>query len=136
MQTKRVLCTLVLLALTACTNTKPEVSFKPVSQMMIYNGMSQQINAAFITPAFFQQTPGLQPFLGRLFKPGEYNANPTVGMVSHACFTDRFNAVPANTIGNMVFLKGVQVTIIGVLPPSFPTPNQAEVLIPKDKLTD
>src|SRR5215468_1514071 len=63
---------------------------------------------------------GLQPILGRGFRPEEgtgRNAHP-VTVISYRTWKDRYGGDP-NIIGRLQYLNGVQHTIIGVAPERF-----------------
>jgi hypothetical protein len=112
----------------------PKVSSKPVQIIYFYGGMAERVHVAWVTPYFFEQHPEIRPLLGRLFKSDEYKTDPTVVMLSAAAFAQRFHSDPAATIGQSVDLAGANFMVVGVLPPDFATPDQAEFLLPKDTL--
>ncbi len=67
----------------------------------------------------FFQTLGVQPILGRLFRPEESQKNaPPVTLLSYAFWKRQFAADP-NIVGKAVNFDGRSVTIIGVLPETF-----------------
>ena len=126
-----VLCALGLLALTACA---PKVASKPVQFIYFYGGMAERVHAAWVTPYFFEGHPETKPLFGRIFRSDEYKTDPTVAMLSGAAFAQRFHSDRAATIGQSVDLAGANFIVVGVLPPDFATPDQAEFLLPKDSL--
>ncbi len=67
----------------------------------------------------FFQTLGVQPALGRLFRPEEAlpHAGPVV-LLTHAFWKRQFGGNP-NIIGQAVDFDSTQVTVIGVLPETF-----------------
>jgi hypothetical protein len=81
-----------------------------------------------VTPHFFQ-TAGDRPFLGRLFLAQEYHSpSAPLVIISHPSWRQRFKADPT-VIGTTIRLNDKDFTIIGVTPPSFDAPSQAEFLL-------
>ncbi len=119
-----------LLALAACTAGIPS---QPKDFILYTGGMALRVHGAYVTPAFFDNSAA-KPFLGRLFKRDEYQVFSPVVILSHQSFRERFHADPAKTIGNSIRLDGTDYTIIAVMPPSFPTPANAEFLLPKETI--
>jgi predicted permease len=69
--------------------------------------------------AGFFRTLGVQPVLGRDFRPGEDAVSaPATALLSYAAWQQRFGG-RREVIGQTVKLSGSPVTIIGVLPASF-----------------
>jgi predicted permease len=67
----------------------------------------------------FFQTLGVQPILGRLFRPEECQKNaPPVTLLGYAFWKRQFGADP-DIVGKAVNFDGRSVTIIGVLPEKF-----------------
>jgi predicted permease len=67
----------------------------------------------------FFQTLGVQPILGRLFRPEECQKNaPPVTLLSYAFWKRHFDA-DLDIVGKAVNFDGRSVTIIGVLPETF-----------------
>jgi predicted permease len=67
----------------------------------------------------FFRTLGVQPILGRLFRPEECQKNaPPVTLLSYAFWKRHFDADP-DIVGKAVNFDGRSVTIIGVLPETF-----------------
>jgi predicted permease len=67
----------------------------------------------------FFQVLGVQPSLGRLFKPEDarHGASP-VALLANAYWRRQFSSNPA-IVGKTIEMDGQQVTVIGVLPPDF-----------------
>src|SRR5436309_4658477 len=73
-----------------------------------------------IVSANYFDTLGVQPILGRGFRPEEgtgRNAHP-VTVISYRTWQDRYKGDP-NIIGRTQYLNGIQFTIIGVAPEKF-----------------
>lgn len=87
-----------------------------------------RVNGAWISSNFFRVFP-TRPVLGRLPLPEEHalGASP-VAVVSHAFWRDRLGA-PESLEGIRVKL-GFDYDVIGVLPPAFEFPDEAQVWMP------
>ncbi len=67
----------------------------------------------------FLSTLGIEPALGRLFRPEEcHHSSLPVALLSHAFWERKFNADPA-LVGRTINLSGTATTVIGVLPDMF-----------------
>jgi putative ABC transport system permease protein len=91
-------------------------------------GDAEQRNAAAVTTEFHDVLgvpPALGPgFAARASEPG----SPTV-ILGDALWHARFGADP-QIIGRTVTLEGVRRTVVGVMPPGFDFPNDAELWVP------
>ena len=116
---------LVLLALSACHSP---ATYRVAELTLNHDGTAQTVHVAYVTPHFFQ-TAGDRPFLGRLFLAQEYQSSsaPLV-IISHLAWRQRFKADLA-VIGTTIRLNDKDFTVIGVMPPSFDAPSQAEFLL-------
>lgn len=74
---------------------------------------------------------GVRPTAGRAFDPGEARRGSEAGVVliSHRLWESRFGASPA-TVGRSITLDGRPFTIVGVMPPRFRFPYEADVWFP------
>jgi putative ABC transport system permease protein len=80
---------------------------------------AERASGAIVSANYFQAL-GVQPILGRGFRPEEgtgRNAHP-VTVIGYQTWKDRYGGDP-NIIGRMQYLNGVQHTIIGVAPEKF-----------------
>jgi predicted permease len=79
---------------------------------------TESVHGLQVSAGFFS-TLGIQPMLGRDFRPGEDapGAAPVV-MLRYGAWQKRFGARP-DVVGQSVNLSGVAYTIVGVLPPDF-----------------
>ena len=78
----------------------------------------QPAHGARVTAGFFR-TLGVQPVLGRDFRPtDDQPASPGVAIVSYAAWQRQFGG-RSNVLGQTVVLDGNPTTIVGVLPRSF-----------------
>jgi putative ABC transport system permease protein len=102
-------------------------------------GTPERWNAAMVHDDFFKVV-GVNPALGVPFAPEDFveGANKVV-ILSHGVWSERFGADP-NILGRTISLNDRVRTIIGVMPPSFQTPGQSRVWVPKiftnDELMD
>lgn len=96
----------------------------------------ERVPRAGVTTGFFSVL-GVQPSLGRVFRPEENDVYPqSVAIVSHGLWKRRFGSDP-NIIGRQVQISGNSMTIIGVMPPGFQYPYQTQVWVPSAvKLSD
>lgn len=73
---------------------------------------------------------GVEPVLGRSFRPDEDTAgNDRVVLLSSSLWQRRFGGDP-RVIGTVVRLNDIDFTIIGVMPPGFRFPHDAEIWKP------
>ena len=71
---------------------------------------------------------GVQPLLGRSFTPNEDKpGGGRVVVLSHSAWQNRFKGDP-NVVGQGVTLNGQSYSVIGVMPPGFQFPIQAELI--------
>ena len=88
-----------------------------------------QLVSGKVTEEFFQVF-GVNPLLGRTFKPDEFSfgAERTV-VLSHAAWRRHF-AEKADAIGRTIMLDDLPATIIGVMPEAFREPEFVDVWLP------
>lgn len=74
---------------------------------------------------------GIEPALGRSFTPDEELVGPEarVALISHSLWQDRFGADPS-LIGSAIQLDEGVLTVVGVMPPGFRYPYDAELWSP------
>jgi putative ABC transport system permease protein len=86
----------------------------------------ERVPRAGVTSSFFNVL-GVQPFLGRVFRPEEDQPNTqTVVIISHGLWKHRFGADPG-IIGKQVQMNARRLTVVGVMPPGFEFPEQTQV---------
>lgn len=84
-------------------------------------GEAQLVPAAGASTEFFS-TLGVQPALGRDFRPEEGRpGGPHVAIVSDGFWRSHFGGDP-NVLGRNIILEGQPFTVVGVLPPGFVWP--------------
>jgi predicted permease len=85
-------------------------------------GEAERIPGARASSSIFS-TLGVQPQLGRTFRPDEdAPGHDQVVIISHGLWARRFHADPA-VIGKRIFLDGTSYEIVGVLPTDFHFPR-------------
>lgn len=73
---------------------------------------------------------GVQPILGRQFRPEEDNLNaPPVALLGYHVWLNLFGGDPA-LIGRQVPINGRQVTVIGVMPKGWRFPEECDIWMP------
>jgi len=96
-------------------------------------GAPERLQSVVVTTNLFDVL-GVQPALGRSFRPEEENvASPRVVLLSHGLWQRRFGADPT-VVGRTLTINGNQVTVVGVMPQGFqlqfPTSMQVEMWLP------
>jgi len=75
-------------------------------------------------------TLGIQPALGRQFRPEEDRADgPPVVLLSDGVWQRRYAADPS-IVGRTIMIDGKAYTVIGVMPPRFQFPERAQFWLP------
>jgi putative ABC transport system permease protein len=77
------------------------------------------------------ETLGVQPLLGRLFLPEEEAVGEDAGVVllSYGSWQRRYGGAPS-VIGQVIRLDGRPHTVVGIMPPGFNYPYDAELWVP------
>jgi predicted permease len=94
-------------------------------------GEPEALKAARVS-ANFLEVLGIQPLLGRSFRPEEdQRGGPDVAMISSELWKRRFSSDPA-VAGKIATLNAKLYTIVGVLPPGFEFPfSDVDVWLPR-----
>ena len=80
--------------------------------------------------AEFLEALGVQPILGQsITKAEDYPGGPPVALLGYGLWMRRFAGAPG-VIGQALDLNGRSTAVIGVLPPSFDYPGEAQIWIP------
>lgn len=89
-----------------------------------------EISGALVSGDFFSAL-GSTPLLGRSILPedDQPGANNHVVVLSYALWRSRFGA-DRNEVGQSVMINAEPFTVLGVMPPGFDFPNQAEMWCP------
>ena len=90
----------------------------------------ERFNGATVTWNMFPMI-GVQPILGRQIRPEEDTpGGPRVVLLSHGVWQRRYAGDPS-VIGRTITVNGNPHTVIGVMPPKFQFPEQAQLWIPQ-----
>ncbi len=89
---------------------------------------SELIPAERVTEDFFG-TLGVQPLLGRTFMPDEFKTGSNVVILSHRLWQRRFGGDP-NIVTKTLAVSDGRITVVGVMPPEFKLPANAEAWTP------
>ncbi len=93
------------------------------------NGTPERIDSAVVSTSFFPLL-GVQAALGRVFLPEEGQpGRDRVVLLSDGLWRRRFGADPAIS-GRKIVMNGQSYLVVGVLPPNFQLPLEAEVWTP------
>ena len=91
-------------------------------------GEPERVPRAGVTSSFFDVI-GVQPFLGRVFRPEEDQPKiQTVVIISHGLWKRRFGSDPG-IIGKQVQINARPLTVVGVMPPGFDFPFETQVWV-------
>ena len=97
----------------------------------------EQLDAADVSPSFFQAM-GSRPMLGRYLAPEEEGSKaPPVAVLSYAFWRNRLGSDP-QIVGKTIALDRLPRTIIGVMPQGFDFPRGTQLWLPTvlDRATD
>ena len=82
---------------------------------------SVRVNVGLVGPGFFELL-GTPPLAGRTLVDGDFSAQPTVVVISHDLWQQRFGA-DLQTIGRTIDIDGSSAEIVGIMPPGFELPT-------------
>jgi len=92
-------------------------------------GRSERVTGARVT-ANLPEVLGVKPLLGRSFTTAEdTQGNDHVVLLGYGLWKERFGG-HANAIGSVIRLNDLDFTVIGVMPPGFRFPHDAEIWKP------
>ena len=95
-------------------------------------GGSEPVRArAFVVSGDFFNVLGTQPFAGRTFNPGEGKRGEAVAVISYG-FWQRLLGGKTDFAGTPLQVLDKSCTVVGVMPPGFAFPENAEVWIPRE----
>jgi len=101
--------------------------YRTISYNLVGDGFPERIQGTSVTSDFFDVL-GVGAALGRTPVPGEdASAEPTV-VLAHSLWRSRF-ASDAQIVGQTLILNGVPTTVLGVMPPEFGFPADAQVFV-------
>jgi predicted permease len=107
----------------------------PFGRVSVVVAGQAEIADAFISTGNYYRVLGINALLGRTLVPDDDNPSaPPAAVISARYWRSRFGSDPA-TVGKVIRINNVPVTIVGVLPPSFTGIQQAvsnghDVLVP------
>jgi predicted permease len=88
-----------------------------------------RLSGRMVTAEFFPMT-GVQPVIGRAFASDDERAGrERVAIIGHAAWRELFSGDTA-VVGTTIRLDGIPHTLIGVMPPSFDFPYDAQLWMP------
>jgi putative ABC transport system permease protein len=107
---------------TQCSAFEQAAGYRYWSVNLTGGGEPERVQGYFVTANLFALL-GVEPWLGRVFQPGEDRPGaPRVAVLSHGLWQRRFGA-DQSVIGRTVALNDESYTIIGVMPPKFEFPQ-------------
>jgi putative ABC transport system permease protein len=92
---------------------------------VVANGKSEFVGMAAVSKDFLQ-TLAVVPVAGRAFVPADFDRKPAAATVSAGFWERHFGDVPFSR-GHILKTAGVQLEIIGLLPPGFHFPESAKL---------
>lgn len=78
-------------------------------------GQPQPINLVTATPDYFDAI-GLQPRIGRVYKPEQNPRGGSEAIISHELWMRRYNGDP-RVVGAIIRIRGTPAVIVGIMPP-------------------
>jgi len=99
-------------------------AYHSTSKTLTGIGEAQHIEANVVTPGFFEAL-GVQPTLGRTFRPEEEKPGNRVAILSDSMWRNVFHGDPA-ILGKPIILDGKPHTVVGVMPEGFQFPITAK----------
>lgn len=105
-------------------------AFQPLSFTLTGEGEPERVTSARVSAGFFE-TLGVQPVAGgRTFLADEEQSGRNgVVVISHGLWQSRFGGDP-KLVGKILALNGQNATIIGIMPPDFQFPRDAQLWTP------
>ena len=90
---------------------------------------AERFDGSWITANAFSML-GVQPLLGRLFRPGEDTpGGAKVAIIGYAMWRDRY-AADRSIVGKRIRVNGQPYIIVGVMPDKFEFPNNDKIWVP------
>ena len=92
-------------------------------------GPARRLNGRMITPEFFAVF-GIKPMVGRPFTTRDViPGSERLALIGHGVWRDRFGS-DTGIVDRTVQLDGMSFTVVGVMPPGFDYPDEAELWMP------
>jgi len=93
------------------------------------NGEPEKLSSAAVSASFFEVL-GVEPYLGRGFRPAEETPEQNnVVVISHGLWERRFGASPG-VVGQSVTLNTRSYTVVGIMPRGFGLPSRVDIWTP------
>jgi len=97
-------------------------------------GEAERLSGALVTASLFPML-GMQPIAGRSFSDDDDRAGgAAVALLSHGLWQRRYASDPS-IVGRRIFVDTVPTVVVGVMPPRFQFPEQAELWLPAGPAT-
>jgi predicted permease len=110
-------------------------TFGPDSVALTGAGSAVRVQTATVTTSFFPVLR-VNPAIGRAFSPEEERQGGSgVALIGDRLWRSRFGADP-NILGKTIVLDGIGHTVIGIMPPGFAFPYDAELWLPLEVRDD
>lgn len=105
-------------------------AFTPLGANITDGGMApERVPAALVSADFFSVL-GVKPALGRSFLPQEERAGEDeIVLLAHGLWQRRFGSDP-QILGRRLRVRGRTVSVVGVMPPGFDLPQDAQLWVP------
>jgi putative ABC transport system permease protein len=104
-------------------------AFMPLDLTLTGSGNAERVPAAAVSAGFFE-TLGVKPALGRAVLPDDEPASwPQTAILSDGLWRRRYGGDPA-VVGKTIVLEGKAATVVGVMPPGFDYPKDAQLWQP------
>ena len=104
-------------------------AFTQIDLTLTGSGEAERLNAAGVSAGFFE-TLGVKPSVGRAFLPADEQTGwPQAAILSDGLWRRRFGGDPS-AIGKTINLDGKGMTVVGVMPPGFNFPKDAQLWQP------
>ncbi|NKB86843.1 MAG: FtsX-like permease family protein [Acidobacteria bacterium] len=102
----------------------------PFSLDLQVDGRAESLRTWQVSEGFFRAAR-VEPLYGRTFTVDEYQTgSEPVVLLGYSSWQNRFGG-EANIVGDALLLDGAPRTVVGVLPPEFKLPDEAELWIPR-----
>jgi putative ABC transport system permease protein len=112
-----------------CRSYSDIAAFRPLFFNLTEGDLPERVAGVRVT-ANLPGLLGVSPVLGRVFRDDEdAPGRNQVALLGHGLWQRRFGADPA-IVGRVVRMNGLPFTVVGVMPPAFRFPNEAEIWMP------
>ncbi len=93
----------------------------PADLVLLAEDGARELQTAYVSWGFFP-TVGVDPLLGRVFRPEDETGDARVVVLSHGFWTRQFGADPS-VVGRAITLSDRQFQVVGVMPAGFGFPQ-------------